>query len=225
LAVGTANGSPSPPQSKEGAGTGSALSGRPHGLSAADYWRHDPRVDPPTKKDRRRLLMWVAFLGVTPICLGVVVWAAFALNGNYPTVRPAVPTGWQSVPGIYASFSVPKGWSLQQGMSDAAGDIYYAGPGGGAGESVAESDRQPSTTTLPTIVRTYLDGAYTVARETSYKLPNATSAWKFTFKLPSGGTGLAALAWVKATESEVWLIVTPVNATTQRVLTTLALAS
>jgi hypothetical protein len=194
-------------------------------LRAADYWRHDPRLGPPTKRDRRRVLMWVAFLGITPICLGVVVWAAFGLNGSYPTVPPPVPRGWQSVAGIYASFSAPKSWSLQQGMSDAAGDIYYSGPGGSAGESVVESDRPPSGETLPVIVRTYLGGAYKVRSRVPFAVRHATRAWMFTFSLAGGGQGGAVLAWVKPTQSEIWLIVRPTNQVTEKVLATLALAS
>jgi hypothetical protein len=192
---------------------------------ASDYWLHDPRVDPPTKRDRRRLLMWVAFLGITPICLGVVVWAAFGLNGGYPTVAPPVPAGWQAVRGIYASFSAPKNWALQQGMSDAAGDIYYAGPTGGAGESVLQSDKPPSTARFPTIVRTYLGGNYSVLQRAPYRVRNATFAWEYTFRLSDRTTGIGILAWVKQTQSEVWLIVTPADRVTEKVMTTLALAS
>ena len=111
--------------------------------------RHDPRIDPPTKADRRRLWRWAALLAFCPICLGVVVWAALGMNGSYPTVKPPVPAGWQSVPGIYASFSVPGGWSLKQFLSDASGDVYYSGAGGGVGESVTQADRAPERQRAP----------------------------------------------------------------------------
>lgn len=192
---------------------------------ASDYWRHDPRLDPPTKKDRRRLLAWVAFMAVTPICLGVVVWSALDLNGSYPTVAPSVPRGWQSVPGIYASFSAPKSWSLQQSMSDAAGDIYYSGPGGGIGESVTQADAAPMPSRPPTIVATFLVQRYQVVSTTPYKLHNAALAWKYKFRLANGATGLGILAWAKATQSEVWLIATPASATTEKMLSTLTLAT
>ena len=190
-----------------------------------DYWRHDLRVDPPTPKDRRRLLFWVAFLGITPICLGVVVWAALDLNGNYPTVASPVPHGWQSVPGVYASFSAPRSWALNQSMSDSAGDVYYSGPGGAAGESVVQSGSMPSTTRLPTIVSTYLVKQFEVAHPSPYKLHGATEAWEYTFHLAGGDEGAGVLAWVKSTQSEIWLIVTPVDSTTREVLSTLTVAS
>jgi hypothetical protein len=169
--------------------------------------------------------MWVAFMAVTPICLGVVVWAAIALNGNYPTVAPPVPRGWQSVPGIYASFSAPRNWSLQQYMSDSAGDIYYSGPGGAAGESVTAVDRAPRPGALPTIVGTFLIDRYTVASTTAYSVRHATEAWRYTFRLASGRTATGVLAWVKPTQSEIWLIVSPTSATTMKVLSTLTLAT
>jgi hypothetical protein len=172
------------------------------------------------------LLGWVALLTFTPVCLGVVLWAAVDLNGNYPTVQPPVPRGWQAVPGIYASFSAPEDWSLDQTMSDSAGDVYYSGRGGAAGESVVQADRAPAATgPLPPIVGTFLGGGYKVISTTPYTLRNATVAWHFRFALATGRTAVATLAWVKATQSLVWLVAVPATPITQRVLTTLTLAT
>jgi hypothetical protein len=188
--------------------------------------RHDPRVDPPDRHDRRRVWLWMSLLAFCPICLGVVLWAALDLNGNYPTVKPPVPSGWQAVPGIYASFSVPASWSLQQELSDSAGDIYYSGPGGGIGESVAEVDTAPAASgPLPTIVGTFLEGPYHVASVQKVTLRNATLARRYQFHVADGRTAIGVMAWVKPTESEVWLIVSPLSPTTQKALTTLTLAS
>ena len=194
---------------------------------AASPGRHDPRVDPPTRADRRRLWLWVALLAFCPLCLGVVVWAALGMNGSYPTVRPPVPPGWQSVAGIYASFSVPGNWSLKQFMSDASGDVYYSGPGGGVGESVTEADRAPAPhPPLPRIVSTFLGGGrYEVSSVATTSLPNATLAWRYRFRLDDGGSGMGVMAWVKPTQSEVWLIASPVSATTAKSVSTLTLAS
>lgn len=202
-------------------GAGSAPGRRP----ASDYWRHDPRLEPPTKKDRRRLLAWAAFLGFTPVCLVVVVWAALDLNGNYPTVAPPVPAGWQPVPGIYASFSAPKSWALQQFMSDSAGDIYYSGPSGGVGESVTQASSPPRPSVVPSIVATFLVDKYQVASTSAYRLRNATEAWQYRFRLAGGSSALAVLAWVKPTQSVVWLVVSPISPTTDKVLSTLTLAA
>jgi hypothetical protein len=201
-----------------------AAPSRPARRPAADYWRHDPRLDPPTKKDRRRLLAWVAFLAVTPVCLGVVVWAAVGLNGSYPTVRSAVPSGWQEVPGIYASFSAPKSWSLQQFMSDSAGDIYYSGPGGGVGESVTQASYAPNPGVVPPIVATFLVDRYQISSRRPFRLRDASEAWEYQFRLTGGGSAIGVLAWVKPTQSVVWLVVSPVSATTEKVLSTLAVA-
>ncbi len=188
--------------------------------------RHDPRVDPPHKNDRRRLLGWVALLTLTPISIGVVLWAALGLNGSYPTVAPPVPRGWQAVPGVYASFSVPAPWALQQFMSDAAGDVYYAGPGGGAGESVTEADVPPSPqAALPPIVETFLGGHYRVLSVRPFHLARAAQAWHYQFRLAGGKAGLGTMAWVRTTQSEIWLVGLPASATTERVLSTLTVAS
>ncbi len=196
------------------------------GAAPAPAPRHDPRVDPPTKRDRRRLLAWLALLTLTPICIGVVLWAAIGLNGNYPTVAPPVPRGWQAVPGVYASFSVPHGWTLQQFMSDAAGDVYYAGASGGAGESVTEADVPPSPRdALPQIVGTFLGAHYRVLSVTAFHLAGAELSWHYQFLLGDGKEGLGTMAWVKTTESEVWLVGLPSSATTERVLSTLTVAS
>jgi hypothetical protein len=188
--------------------------------------RHDPRIDPPTSADRRRLLRWAALLAFCPICLGVVVWAAIGMNGSYPTVKPPVPNGWQAVPGIYASFAAPSSWSLQQSMSDSSGDIYYSGPGGGAGESVTEADHEPPHLgPLPAIVGSFLEVRYRVTSVTGTSVKNATAAWRYDFSLKGGGTAVGVLAWVKPTQSEIWMIVSPVSATTERALSTLTLAT
>jgi hypothetical protein len=201
-------------------------SSRPDEAPARPGHRHDPRIDPPTSADRRRLLRWAALLAFCPVCLGVVVWAAIGMNGSYPTVKPPVPSGWQAVPGIYASFSAPSSWSLQQSMSDSSGDIYYSGPGGGAGESVAEADHQPPHLgPLPAIVGSFLEVPYRVTSVTGARIKNATVAWHYNFSLKGGGTAVGVLAWVKPTQSEIWMIVSPVSATTERALSTLTLAT
>jgi hypothetical protein len=172
------------------------------------------------------LLGWVALLTLTPICAGVVVWAAIGLNGNYPTVTPPVPRGWQAVPGVYASFSVPHGWTLQQFMSDAAGDVYYAGASAGAGESVTEADVAPSPrTALPQIVGTFLGGHYRVLSVRAFHLAGAARSWHYEFLLGDGREALGTMAWVKTTESEVWLVALPSSTTAERVLSTLTVAS
>jgi hypothetical protein len=188
--------------------------------------RHDPRIDPPTKADRRRLWRWAALLAFCPICLGVVVWAALGMNGSYPTVKPPVPAGWQSVPGIYASFSVPGGWSLKQFLSDASGDVYYSGAGGGVGESVTQADRAPDANgRLPEIVGTFLGWKYHVSSVVETKLANATRVWRYRFHLANGRSSVGVLAWVKPTQSEVWLVASRDSATTEKALSTLTLAS
>lgn len=188
--------------------------------------RHDPRIDPPTVQDKRRLWAWLGLLCLTPLCLGVVVWAAVGLNGSYPTVRPPVPAGWIAVRGIYASISVPKGWSLQQLLSDPNGDSYYSGHSGAVGLSVVESDKvPPHIGPLPNVVRDFLGSPYRVARVSPLKLRNAAEAWAYRFALPGGQTGAAVLAWVKVTQTRVWVVATTVTPTAQRVLSTLTLAS
>lgn len=187
--------------------------------------RHDPRVDPPTRADKRRFWGWVAFLCFSPICLGVMIWAALDLNGGYPTVKPPVPSGWKAVPGIYASISVPDRWQLQQDLSDSAGDIYYSGPGGGIGLSVTEQKTEPAHFGhFPAIVRTFLGGSYRLSSVAPVRLRNATEAWSYRFALPGGGRGTAVLAWVKPTETQVWLVASRLNSLTGKVIGTLTLA-
>jgi hypothetical protein len=188
--------------------------------------RHDPRIDPPTKADKRRLWKWGALLAFCPICLSVVVWAALEMNGGYPTVKPPVPAGWQAVPGIYASFSVPAGWSLKQFLSDSNGDIYYSGSGEGVGESVTQADHAPSANgPLPEIVGTFLGWKYQVSSVSETKLANATVAWRYRFHLANGVSSVAVRAWVKPTQSEVWLVASRDSNTTEKALSTLTLAS
>jgi len=188
--------------------------------------RHDPRIDPPTRADRRRLWKWGALLAFCPICLSVVVWAALEMNGSYPTVKPPVPSGWQSVPGIYASFSVPGGWSLKQFLSDSAGDVYYSGAGGGVGESVTQANGAPNAAgPLPEIVGTFLGWKYQVNSVSPTKISNATVAWRYRFHLANGTSSVGVLAWVKPTQSEVWLVASKDSATTEKALSTLTLAS
>jgi hypothetical protein len=187
--------------------------------------RHDPRIDPPTKADRRRAGWWVLVLAFTPICLGVLVWATVNWNGSYPNVKAPVPHGWQEVPGIYASFSVPGKWSLQPFLSDPSADVYYSGPAGGVGESVTQADKEPSSTgRLPAVVGTFLSGRYSVASVSPFRLRNAAAAWRYQFRLANGTKGTGILAWARDTQSEVWLIATPVTATTDKALSTLSLA-
>ena len=172
------------------------------------------------------MLAWVALLTLTPICIGVVVWAALGWNGTYPTVPPPVPRGWQAVPGVYASFSVPGDWTLQQFMSDAAGDVYYSGVSGGAGESVTEADVPPSPrAALPQIIATFLGGHYRVLAVQPFRLAHAAMSWHYRFRLADGKEGLGIMAWVRTTESEVWLVGLPASATTERALGTLTVAS
>jgi hypothetical protein len=168
----------------------------------------------------------MALLGFTPVCLAVVAWAALGLNGSYPTVRPPVPAGWKAVRGIYASISVPKDWSLQQTLSDSAGDIYYSGRGGGVGLSVVEADHEPTHTgPFPPIVGAFLGGTgFQVSRSSALHLPGATVAWAYRFRLTGGGTGTGVLAWAKPTETRVWLVTSHATATTGRVFSTLTLA-
>lgn len=206
--------------------TGAARTARAAG-TASDLGasRHDPRIDPPTPKERRRSWLWLAFLAICPLCVGAVVWSAVSLNGSYPTVKPPVPAGWQAVPGIYASFSAPKGWALDQAMSDASGDIYYVGKSGGVGESVTESDRPIALSArLPAIVATYVGGRYTSYTSQPYRLKNATDAWLYTFLLPGGRHALGVRAWVKPTLSQVWLVTPSSNPASRRILATLTLA-
>ncbi len=186
---------------------------------------HDPRIDPPTKADRRRFFGWVAFLSVAPVCVGVVIYAAVSMNGSYPTVKPPVPHGWQAVPGIYASFAAPKSWSLQQDLSDSAGDIFFGARGAGVGESVVEAKVAPAPgAALPPIVKTFLGGRYTQLSRRSTRIANAQMAWEYTFALPGGRRAEGVEAWVKATESLVWLVAVPSSPTGSRVLSTLTLA-
>jgi hypothetical protein len=168
------------------------------------------------------LLVLLAFC---PLCVGVVVWATYDLNGSYPTVKPPVPAGWQAVPGIYASFSVPKAWSLQQELSDDVGDVYYAGRAGGAGLSVDQASTAPALgSPIGSIVGAFLQEHYEVTSVSPYKLANATVAWLYHFRLSDGSASLGVHAWVRATQTEVWLVATPISATTQRALSTLTLA-
>jgi hypothetical protein len=156
----------------------------------------------------------------------VVVWAALGMNGNYPTVTPPVPAGWQSVPGIYASFSVPGNWSLKQFMSDVAGDTYYSGPGGGVGESVTQAGRAPDAGgKLPEIVGTFLGSKYQVSSVTPTKLTHANVAWLYDFHLANGTSAMGVQAWVRPTQSDVWLVATNDSATTRKAIGTLTLAS
>lgn len=178
------------------------------------------------RRDKRRLWMWVAFLATSPLCLGVVVWAAISWNGSYPTVAPPVPQGWQAVAGIYASFSAPKGWGLQQGMSDAQGDTYYSGRGGGAGESVTQADNPPAPAhKVPAVVATFLGGSYQVTSVVPRHVRNAQEAWSYRFELPGGKQAVGVLAWVKRTESKVWLVALPASPTAEKLLSTLTLAT
>lgn len=177
------------------------------------------------RRNRKKVLIWAAFLALCPVCLGVTVWAALAWNGGYPTVKPALPRGWQSVPGVYASFSVPKNWSLEQALSDSNGDVYYSGRDGAAAESVTQADKAPSPSrAVPAQVSNYLGGHFEVTSVTSKTIRNADVAWQYRFKLASSAEALGILAWVKGTQSEVWLIASPASPTATRILSTLTLA-
>jgi hypothetical protein len=170
--------------------------------------------------------MWVAFLGTSPLCLGVVVWAALSWNGSYPTVAPPVPPGWQPVAGVYASFSVPRTWSLQPGMSDAQGDTYYSGPGGAAGDSVTQARAPPAPARrVPAVIATFLGGTYRVTSVAPARVRHAGEAWSYRFALPGGRRAVGTLAWVKPTQSEVWLVAVPASPTAAKILSTLTLAT
>jgi hypothetical protein len=187
--------------------------------------RHDPRLHQPTRADRRRTWTWLAVLGITPVCVGIVAWAAVGLNGNYPTVKPPVPTGWKAVPGIYASFSVPRSWSLEQGLSDPAGDVFFGAGGRGVGESVTQATRPPSPASPPpAIVTTFLGGPYTGRSYIPVRLKNADRAFEYHFALSGGRAAEAVMAWARGTQSLVWLVAVPASPTGRRSLSTLALA-
>ena len=180
----------------------------------------------PTSPGQKKLWLWVALLAFSPVCVGVATWAALAWNGSYPTVAPLVPRGWQPVAGVYASFSVPKNWSFQSSLSDAQGDVYYSGSGGAAAQSVTEARRPPAPgRRVPAVVANYLGGSYTVTSVAPYRLHNAERSWEYRFSLPRHEEALGILAWARKTRSEVWLVVMPASATTERVLSTLTLAA
>lgn len=201
------------------------MTGAASAITANGTQRPNPRLGPPTRSQRRRSWLWLAFLAICPICVGVVIWAAVSLNGSYPTVKPPVPHGWQAVPGIYSSFSAPRGWSLDQAMSDASGDVYFQGRTGAAGESVTESDHRPSLSApLSRIVATYVGGHYSRYSVQPYSLKGATVSWLYTFELPTGKRAVAVRAWVKPTLSQIWLIAPADNQLEHRVLQTLAVA-
>jgi hypothetical protein len=186
--------------------------------------RSDPRINEPTRADRQRVWKWLALLALSPLCVGLAIWATSGPSPSYPTVKPPVPHGWQAVPGIYASFSVPRGWVLENALSDQMGDVYYSGRGGGAGESVTEANQEPSAATpLPAIIRAFLQENYRVTSSTNYRLHNAAVAWLYRFKLADGTTAAAVHAWVRSSDTDAWLVASPVNPTTQEVLRTLAL--
>jgi hypothetical protein len=50
-------------------------------------------------------------------------------------------------------------------------------------------------------------------------------SWHYRFRLADGKEGLGIMAWVRTTESEVWLVGLPASATTERALGTLTVAS
>ncbi len=169
--------------------------------------------------------MWLALLALSPLCIGLAVWASSSPSRPLPTVEPPVPSGWQAVRGIYASFSVPKGWALENALSDQVGDVYYSGRGGGAGESVTEANHEPSAAaTPPVMVRVFLQENYRVAGTASLGLHNAAVAWLYRFRLADGSAAAAVHAWVRSSGTDAWLVVSPVNRTTREVLRTLTLA-
>jgi hypothetical protein len=186
-----------------------------------------PEIGDHGRANRRRFWAWAAFLAFSPASIGVVVWAALSWNGGYPTVAAPVPRGWQEVPGIYASFSVPKSWSLEEAMSDSNGDVYYSGPGGDAGQSVTQASSAPSPRHVPAVVQSYLGSSFSISSIDPIKLVNATVAWRYTFRLgpPTAASAVGILAWDRRAESEVWLVASPASAITERVLSTLRLAA
>ena len=171
------------------------------GAPAREYWRHDPRLDPPTKADRRRLLGWVAFLSLTPICLAVVVWAALGLNGNYPTVAPPGSRRLASGAGYIRQLLGAQELDAPAVHERCRGRHLLLGAGGGVGESVTAVTSAPRPTALPAIVGTYLTSRYVVVARDGLQIRNATKAWRYTFRLTDGATGLGVLAWVKPTQS------------------------
>jgi hypothetical protein len=127
---------------------------------------------------------------------------------------------------VYASFSVPRDWSLQQLLSDADGDVFYGGPGGGAGESVTQADTAPSPVPpLSPIVETFLGGPYRVASVSEFHLAGATLAWHYRFRVAGAKLALGIMAWVRDTESEVWLVALPASPTATEALATLTVRS
>jgi hypothetical protein len=180
-----------------------------------------------SRAGRRRFWAWAAFLALSPACIGVITWAALSWNGAYPKVAAPVPPGWQEVPGVYASFSVPKSWSLEEAMSDSNGDVYYSGLGGDAGQSVTEASSPPSPLHLPAVVQSYLGGNLSIASMARVRVKDAALAWRYTFatgpRAPARAVGI--LAWDKVTQSEVWLVAAPASRLGERVLSTLRLAA
>ena len=100
------------------------------------------------------------------------------------------------------------------------------GPGGGVGESVTQADRVPQAHgRLPEIVGTFLGWKYQVSSVADAKIANATAAWRYRFHLANGKSSVGLLAWVKPTQSEVWLVATRDSAATEKAISTLTLAS
>ena len=94
------------------------------------------------------------------------------------------------------------------------------------GESVTQADRAPRTHgPLPEIVGTFLGWKYQVSSVTETKIANATMAWRYRFHLANGELSVGVLAWVKPTQSEVWLVASRDSAATEKALSTLTLAS
>lgn len=186
---------------------------------------HDVRLDEPTAADRRRNRRWLVLLLLTPVCLGVVVYAALGTKAApYPEVKPLQPAGWQVETNPYVGLSIPPRWQLNTAFSDQNGDSYWAGTGGVVAESVSVTNVAPTATRkLPEIIGVFLRTGYQVTGVTPITLTNATVAWRYQFALANGQRAVGVHAWVKDNQTEVWFVVTPPNATTDHVLSTLTL--
>jgi hypothetical protein len=164
---------------------------------------------------------------VSPVCLAVVVWYSIGVKPPpVPTVHPPVPAGWQPEANAYVGLSVPSTWVLRPAYSDSNGDSYWSGPGGGVGESVIVASTAPTQKAAPPAVLTsFLPGeSYRVISETPIRIPNATVAWRVQLSLRNGTEATAVHAWVRDTQTEVWVVGHPSSATVDQSLRTLTLA-
>ena len=148
--------------------------------------RHDPRIDQPTRADRRRLWRWAALLAFCPICLGVVVWAALEHERQLPDRQTAGPVRVAIGPWHLCQFLGARQLVAQAVPERRFGRrLITRAPGGGVGESVTQADRAPTAHgPLPEIVGTFLGWKYQVTsvrrrRSPTPPWPGATaSTWR-----------------------------------------------